>query len=191
MLHFHIARQPSGFFCCGFHHLQVLCLRSTHHVPHLLCTNTFHPVNNAREVGGGVVITTITFANNERQWFIIAICEPIEVHHIGAITLFERTRHAQTLYNLWQQIVVCTFTHEVGVFKQHPKSAVHAVEVLRAFAHQYIPHAQGFRVAGLQRNNSQARTLFKYIVGFKLLTCNFVERVEIANRKCFCCLVFT
>ena len=169
----------------------MLCLRCTHHVPHLLCTNTFHTVNNARKVGGCVVITTIAFTNDERQWFVVAIGEPIEVHHIGAVALFKRTRHTQTLHYLWQQIVICAFSHEVGVFKQHTKSAIHAVEVLRALAHQYIPHAQRFGVTSLQGDYPQTRTFFKSIIGFKLLTCDFVKRVEIADRKCLCCLIFT
>ena len=46
---------------------------------------TFDTINDTGEIAGGVVITTVPFANDEWQRFVLAIGETRRKHHLGTV----------------------------------------------------------------------------------------------------------
>ena len=148
-------------------------------------------INYAREVARCIVVSAISFANDQRQRLVIAIYKTIHKYHFGAVACLQHSRLLQTLHNLRQKVVVSTFTHDVIRRQQDIQHSIDTIEVPGALAHQQFPHSQCFVVATLQQHYASTSTLFEFVTRIKFGSCLPIERIQVTNREFVCGFGFT
>jgi hypothetical protein len=135
------------------------------------------------QVGGGVAVAAVTFADDQRKRLSGPVGESLREHAQCAFAVPQQPELVELLDDRRQVVVVGTLSDEVGLGQARPEPLIDRHEVPFGFLHQQPPQPQGGRVATLEQDHASPCPLPELLRGVELGSGGLVEAVQIADGQ--------